>query len=239
MKKNIFIFLFAFSLLHSQDENIQDVTPSQFRLTLGYGFAAMNPEEVNQHIANSNTQMSSMAGSIKSMPELSGMLIFKPGESPAVIIFRGGYLWTQRDYAFQIPQTGNNGTVSGKVNGTLTETYSAYPISLGVGITNAKSTAQFQFEFIYGLGYIVEEGSYTETNGDRTAYSHSMFSPTYGFRAAGTIMVPISRQVGFNLELGYRYLVFDQFENEFTAQSTPFKFQMSGLQGGVGLSINL
>jgi len=239
MKNFSFVFFLSLSLAYSQDENYQDVTPSQFRFSLGYGFAALNPKEVNEHIANSNTQMSSTAKSIKSMPEISGMLTFFPDASSALITLRGGYLWTERNYSFQISETNNNGAEIGKVNGALTETYSAYPFAIGVGLTNEKSTLQLHFEFIYALGYIAEEGSYTQSNSRRTNFSNSYFSPTYGFRAAVGVNAPITKQIGLGFELGYRYMTFNEFENEITAQSSLLEFSMNGIQGGVRLNINL
>lgn len=239
MKTFSFIFLLSLSFAYSQNENYQEVSSPQFRLSLGYGYAAMNPKELNEHIANSNTQMNSTAKSIKSMPELSGTLTFSPNESGAIITLRGGYLWIERNYSFQISETNTTGTEIGKINGNLTETYSAYPFAIGVGLTNDKSTVQLQIEFIYALGYIAEEGAYTQSSGQRTSFMHSYFSPTYGFRAAVGINAPITKQIGLGFELGYRYMTFDEFENEMTAQASPLEFPMNGIQGGVRLNLNL
>jgi hypothetical protein len=239
MKKIILLFFAAITFSFSQEEHFQNVTPSQFRFSVAYGIAVMNPKEVNTHIATANTQMNSLAKSIKSMPELSGTLTIRPAETDAILVLRGGYLQTDRTYSFQVPQVDTSGISAGFINGNITETYSAYPLSVGVGLTNKTSTMQIHFEFIYALGYITEVGSYALLNGKRISYSRSLFSPNYGFRGAINVNVPVTKNIGVGLEMGYRYLNFDEFEDEVTAQSTPFEFAMSGILGGIRLNIDL
>lgn len=239
MKTCIALMLLCVSFSVAQDDVNANPGKSKFRFSVGYGVAVMNPEEINLHIATSNTQMNAVAKSIKSMPELYASVTARPKESSAIVILRAGYLSTERTYSFTFPETDNTNTPVGTVIGSLTETYSAYPFSIGVGLQNSDQTAQFQFEFIYGLGYIEEQGSYIQTNGSRTSYTRSLFSPTYGYRAALSVMVPITDKLGIGFDLGYRYMTFNEYEDQTTVQASSLEFKMSGIQGGVGLTFNL
>jgi hypothetical protein len=239
--KTLFVSLILLATLSfAQEESFQDVTPSQFRISLGYGIGVMNPTDLNDHIATENTQMSSTAKSVKSMPEMSAAMIFSPEETGMLLAVRGGYLATSREFLFEIPETnGNSDSVIARSQGSNTEKYSAYPFSFGVGFSNKKQTAQVLFEFIYGLGYITQDASYTLADGTRRTFTTSLFSPTYGFRGAVNLNVPITKKIGLGLEFGYRYLNFDQFENDVTAQSSPMTMDMSGILIGGRLNIDL
>jgi hypothetical protein len=220
-------------------QELQTISESKYRFSFTYGITAVNPENINTHIATSNAAFGSTTKSIKSLPELTASLSLRPQNDFKIIILRGGYISSERIFQFSIPETKNNPTPTGTTTGTITETYSAYPISIGVGGATEKSDAQFQMEFIYGLGYVTEEGSYTSSTGNKTSYTRSLFSPTYGFRVNGSVIVPIATNIGLQFEAGYRYLMFDEFEDEATAQSSPLEFSMSGIQGSLGLSIKL
>jgi hypothetical protein len=237
--KYIFVSIVLFILTPVTAQELQTIAETKYRFSLTYGITAVNPEDINTHIASSNAAFGSTTKSVKSLPELTAALSFRPQNDFKIIILRGGYISSERMFQFSIPETKNNSTPIGTTTGTITETYTAYPISIGVGGTTEKSDAQFQMEFIYGLGYVTEEGSFTSSTGTKTSYTRSIFSPTYGFRVNGSIVVPITSLVGLQFEAGYRYLMFDEFEDEATAQTSPLEFSMSGIQGSLGLSIKL
>ena len=229
--------LIIHSVLSAQE--LQIIPESKFRLSLTYGITAVNPEDINTRIASSNAAFGSTTKSLKSMPEMTATISLRPTDDMKVVILRGGYILSKREFSFSVPETQNGPTPTGTTNGTITETYTAYPLSIGIGGTTEKSDAQFQLEFIYGLGYVREEGTYTSSAGKKTSYSRSLFSPTYGFRVNGSIVAPLTSFIGLQFEAGYRYLLFDEFEDEITAQSSPLDFSMSGIQGRIGLSVKL
>jgi hypothetical protein len=235
--KFIILLCSVFAVNKAQDG--QTIPESKLRVSFTYGVTGTNPTNINEHISTSNAVFNSQTKSIKSLPEAAATLSFRPNDDLKVVVLRGGWISAERNFSFSTSATQNSSTPTGTIDGTIKETYTAYPISVGVGISTVKSDAQFQIEFIYALGYVKEEGKYTAPSGAATSYTRSLFSPTYGFRAAGSIVARITSSVGLQFEAGYRYLHFNEFEDEFTAQPSPIEFSMTGIQGSVGLSITL
>lgn len=233
------VFLAAIAPAQETEPAPNDEPPKKVRVALSYGISLMNPDEVNEHIASSNAAFGSTARSIKSMPEMAATLVFRPADDLRVVILRAGYLTMERQFLFSMSETTNGPVPVGSIDGSVSETYSAYPISIGIGFASMKSDMQFHIEFIYALAYISEEGSYTSSGGQRSSYTRSLFSPSYGLKVAGTIIAPLSPNVGLQFDVGYRYIVFDEFEDEMTAQSSPLDFSMIGFQGNIGLSFTL
>ena len=66
---------------------------SKFRLSLSYGVDAMNPDQINDHIATSNEALGSSAPSIKSIPELFGCSNNPANLETKILVLRGGYMW--------------------------------------------------------------------------------------------------------------------------------------------------
>lgn len=222
-------------IMYGQDSS--KPSNSLYRISLSYGVSAVNPKAMNERIASSNAVFGSAAKSIKSLPEISLSATVRPLENMTVFIVRGGYISTEREFTFSAEETAGSSVSTGTTNGVITETYSAYPFSIGVGTTTPQQNAQFSAELIYGLGYITEEGQYTSSSGKRTSYTRSVFSPTYGFRFSGTLITYITPTVGIQMDAGYRYLFFDEFEDEVSAQPSPIVFSMSGIHGSIGVSV--
>ncbi len=237
MKTIVVLFVLIPACVGAQEISTDE--PSKFRFSVTYGLTMINPEAINSRIAASNAVFGSQTKSLKSIPELAVTVTLRPVEDLRVIILRAGYVSSFRDFPITIPES-QNGTTSGAVTtGTITETYSAYPISLGIGAANAKHDLLAQLELIYGYGYVREEGNYTSSAGKRTSYSRTVFSPTYGFRVSGAVISPISSMIGLRLEAAYRYLYFDEFEDEVTAQPSTIEFSMTGVQFNAGLHFTL
>jgi hypothetical protein len=153
-----------------------------------------------------------------------------------IILVRGGYMAIERTYQLSIPETIDTTTVTGYTTGSIRETYTAYPLSIGVGLSSPTFDSQMQIEFIFGLGYIEEEASYIYSSGQRASYLKSYFSPAYGLRISGQTTIRFADEIGLTLDLGYRWLTFDDYENETTSESSDIKFSYSGIQGSIGLS---
>ena len=209
---------------------------SKYRLALNFGVNAMNPDQINDRIASSNQALGSIAQSINSMPEVSAALTLRPNQDTKILVLRGGYLWAERDFSFSLPETDTSSTPVGKVKGLIKETYSAYPFSIGVGLSTMASDFQAEVDFIYALGYITENGSYTTMEGVTSSYTNTLFSPAYGFRIAAQTSVPLTPHVSIVLELAYRGLKFENFENQANAQPSDVEFSMSGISGNIGIS---
>jgi len=236
--KNIFFLLtvFLLSILNAQENEIQDVSRSKFRFALTYGISPMNPDQINQHIGVSNYAVGSNAKSIKSLPELGATITLRPMKDSKVIIFRAGYSSVERAFDFDLPQMSASGTQIGTISGTITETYSFYPFSMGIGGATANNDLQFQAELIYALSYITEETSFRTTDGYGTTVTRELQSPAYGVRVGGNSTVHFTENIGLLLELSYRYLVFSEYENEKALPIPFFEFPLTGITLSAGLS---
>ncbi len=237
--RTILFFLSLVLLLQSlqAQDTISSSTLLKYKLSLSYGINAINPSDINDHISTSNDVFGSTTATIKSISEIAATFSVRPLQDNQILLFRGGYMSIQRSFQVSIPETQNSPVATGYTTGTIKEIYTAYPLSIGVGLASFTFDSQIQIEFIYGLGYINEETSYTSSTGKGTSYSKSFFSPAYGFRIAGQTTVRFSDKIGITLELGYRGLAFDEYEEDTSTQPANIKFSYSGLSGSVGLSI--
>ncbi len=210
--------------------------PMKYKVTLSYGIAAINPTDINDHIKISNDLFGSSTKTVKSIPELAASFVVRPLGGNGILLLRGGYMSIERAFTMSVPETRDTSTTTGYTSGTITETYSAYPLSIGVGLASSTYDMQATIEFIYGLGYIQEEASFVSSSGRTTATSRSFFSPAYGLRIAAQTTLRFSSNIGLTLEIAYRGLTFDEYENEASAQTAGMKFSYSGVSGSIGLS---
>jgi hypothetical protein len=232
----LLVSLFSLSLC-AQDTTASRV--SKFKISLSFGMSFVNPTDINDHISTSNALFDATTPTIKSVPEIAATVTFHPLRNNNILVLRGGYMWVSRSYQISVPETNASGGSIGTTTGTIKETYTAYPLSLGVGMSMSDPDAQWQAEFIYGLGYIKEEGSYVSSSGRNTSYTRTLFSPTYGFRLAAQTTVQLSESMGLTFEIAYRGMVFDQYEDETSTQPANIKFSYAGFNGSIGLSILL
>jgi hypothetical protein len=223
-----------FSMACAQDTS---ATLVKYKVTLTYGIAFMKPDEINDHITISNDEQGSSAKIIESMPEAAITISIRPQWDSQIITARAGYMFITRMYDVNIPETTTSSTIVGRTTGTVKETYTMYPFSLGVGLASRTFGSQLQLEFIYGLGYIDEGQSYVSSTGVETSHSRTLSSSAYGFRLAGNMTVQFSERIGLTLEGNYRYLVFKDYEDQMTGRTEDIKFNTSGLGGAIGLSI--
>ena len=236
--KRTSIFLLSIFIVcstHAQRGDSAGTAP-KFRLAACFGVNAVNPEQINDEIATTNGALGSSANSIKSMPEFSSSLTIRPNQDTKIVVLRAGYSWTERDYAFTVPETDLSSTPVGRVRGSITEKYAVYPFSIGAGLSTLSSDFQIELDFIYALGYITENGSFTTVQGTTTSYTNTLFSPAYGFRVAAQTSVPLTQTLSLVLEVSYRGLKFEDFENQTNAQPSNIEFSVSGVTGSIGLA---
>jgi hypothetical protein len=234
MKGIAVILCLYFSVACAQDTS---ATLVKNKITLTYGIAFMKPDEINDHITVSNDALGSSAKIIENMPEAAITFSIRPLGNSQIITGRTGRMYITRMYDVTIPETKTSSRTVGYTSGTIKETYTMYPLSIGVGLASQSFGSQLQIEFIYGLGYIDEDQSYVSSAGVRTSYSKSLSSSAYGFRAAGSTTVMFMERLGVTLEVSYRNLVFSDYENQTTGTSQNIKFKSTGFGGALGLSI--
>jgi hypothetical protein len=234
MKRIVIILILYFSIARAQDASAPLV---KNKLSLTYGIIFIQPDEINNHITGSNDALGSSARIIESLPEASVLYSIRPKEESQIITARVGRMYITRIYDVSIPETTTSSTSVASTTGTIKETYTMYPMSLGVGVASNSFGSQAQFELIYGLGYIDEDQSYFSSTGANTTHSRTLSSSAYGFRFAGSTTVEFSERIGLTMEASYRYLVFSDYQDQVTGRIQSMKFSTSGLGGSIGLSI--
>ena len=234
MKRIAVILILYFSIARAQDASTPQV---KNKLSLTYGIIFIQPDEINNHITGSNDALGSSARIIESLPEASVLYSIRPKEESQIITARVGRLYITRVYDVSIPETTTSPTSVASTTGTIKETYTIYPLSLGVGMASKSFGSQEQFELIYGLGYIDEDQSYFSSTGAYSTHSRTLSSSAYGFRLAGSTTVEFSERLGLSLEASYRYLVFSDYQDQVTGRIQNMKFNTSGFGGSIGLSI--
>lgn len=233
--KNIFIILcVCFSIVRAQDTS---TTPVKYKIILTYGINAMEPDDINNHITISNDELGSSAKIIESMPEAAVTFSIRPMSDNQIITARVGRMYLTRMYDVSIPETTTSSTSVANTIGTVKETYTMYPMSLGLGLASRSFGSQMQIEFIYAMGYIDEDQSYVSSAGARTSHTRTLSSSGYGLRLAGSTMVNFSERIGLTLEASYRYLVFNDYTDQMTGKNDNTNFSASGFGGAIGLSI--
>ena len=234
MKRIAVILILCFSIARAQDASTPLV---KNKLSLTYGIIFIQPDEINNHITGSNDALGSSTKIIESLPEASVLFSIRPREDSQIITARVGHMYITRIYDVSIPETTTSSTSVASTTGTIKETYTMYPLSLGVGMASKSFGSQAQFEFIYGLCYIDENQSYYSSTGAYTSHSRTLSSSAYGFRLAGSTTVEFSERIGLTLEASYRYLVFSDYQDQVTGRIQNMKFNTSGFGGSIGLSI--
>lgn len=214
-------------------------TYSTFRALISFGVTPINPEQINQRIGRSNYILNSETKSIKSLPEFAATVSFRPMNDFKILIGRAGYAFVERTFRISLPQTTTTSTPSGTITGEIVETYAFTPISFGIGATTPKSDFQFQLEFIYAISTVTEKGHYLTSTGDNISYSRTLTSPAYGMRVAGNAVVPVTQKMGIALELGYRFISFNEYEDEKALRYSFFEFPASGVSASAGLCFTL
>lgn len=233
MRRTLLPLLLLCSLLSAQEEK----PFVRSKIMVQYGVSLVDPRQINDRIAMTNQVLGSNAKTIKNLPELSATVVFRPQNDFKIVLVRAGYATVERLFDVSLPWTDAAGGVLGSIDGTITETYTVYPFSLGVGMMSDDGASQFQLELCYALAEIGEEGSYRT---DRSmSYSHTLTSEAYSIRVAGSVAVPVTPWLGVTVELGYRYLLFDEFEDEKGATAPWVEMPLHGVNGSVGLSLML
>jgi hypothetical protein len=233
---SILSLILLFQSLQAQD-TVSSPALLKYKFSFSYGIYAINPSEINDHISTSNDVFGSTTRTIRSIPEIAVTFSVRPLQDEKIFLLRVGSLSIQRSYQVSIPETQNTPITTGYTTGAIKELYTAFPLSIGGGFASSTFDSQMQLEIVYGLGYIKEEASYTSSTGKVTSYAKSFFSPAYGFRIAGQTTIRFSNKIGITLELGYRVLSFDEYQDDTSAQPANIKFSYSGLNGSAGLSI--
>lgn len=239
----LFSLLFFFAVGSSQENSSSDFFEEQdtlFRyvpdpvLSLGIsgGVVFINPENINKNIEFQNSYFNTSEPIIRTPGLFSLWMTYRPVNLPTFLTLRGELLSSSRQFDFDAFATRDTSTVIGTLRTSTKTTYSVYPITISTGIVLRKTRMKAEIGFIYALASITQSTNVEGAGSSSTTYT----GDGYGFRFSLQQVTPIYRRTGLTFEIGYRFLLLDQFRNERGIKTSSIEADYSGMFLLLGLS---
>ncbi len=224
----------VFSSSSTERDTIYAIVPRPM-LSVGIfgGLAFISPEKINNQVEYNNSTYNSEEFPI-SRPGQWGMWIsYRPKNLPTFVILRAEMLTSLRTYSFvtNITQP-QSPTVIASISSSTKYRYSLYPFSIGTGSVLYKTIAKAEIAFIYALARITQETSVPGYSNSQTTYE----GEGYGFRINLQQVIPIERTLGATLDIGYRFIVIDEFRDTKGVSIKNTEMDYSGINLSAGLS---
>ncbi|NUN70079.1 MAG: hypothetical protein HUU02_10255 [Bacteroidetes bacterium] len=196
------------------------------------GLAFVNPEELNDMIERNNSIYGAGEYSIKRPAQWSIWMTYRPKNLPTFLTLRAELLSNERSFPFTTKVTGGSSAVITEVASTVRQRYTVLPFTVGSGTVFNKTIARGEIGFIYALAWISQTTDVPGYSNSETVYEGS----GYGFRVNLQQVVPIERTFSLTMDLGYRFLIVDDFRDEKGLTSLNTKINYSGIIVGMGVS---
>ncbi len=246
MKKLFFCVLVCCSLtpLFSQDDDVFSSSSTERdtifavvprpMLSVGIfgGLAFIKPEKINNQVEYNNSTYNSDEFPISRPGQWGLWISYRPKNLPTFITLRAELLTSLRTYSFTTNITQNDPSVITKVESSTKYRYSLYPFSIGTGSVLLKTTAKAEIGFIYALARITQETTVPGYSNSETTYE----GEGYGFRINLQQVIPIERTLGATLDIGYRFIVVNEFRDAKGVSIKSTEMDYSGINLSVGLS---
>lgn len=215
-----------------RDTIFAEIPEPKMSIGLTGGLAFVTPEVINNQIERFNSLYNSSEEPIRRPANWGLWFAYRPKNLPTFLSLRAEMMSTTRTYSFTTNITGNGPTVIAQVPSTSTRTYTVYPFSIGTGSVLLKTLAKAEIDFVYAVGQMserVEVPGYSDTE---TVYE----GEGYGFRINLQQMIPIEGTVGFTMDIGYRFLLIDEFRDARGVKAKDLELNYSGMLVAAGLS---
>ncbi len=247
MKNFLVVFmLICFSTpLFSQEEDQVFVTSSTERdtifaavpqpmLSIGItgGLAFITPRSVNDQIERNNSFYNGGEFPITRPGQWGVWISYRPKNLPNYLSLRAEMLTSTRTYSFATNVTTGNSNVTTSIASTMKHTYSVYPFTIGTGSVIYKTIAKADIGFIYAIARITQETEVPGITSSKTVYE----GEGYGFRLNLQQVIPIERTFSATMDLGYRFLVINEFRDAKGASIKNTELDYSGICVSFGLS---
>ena len=224
----------VFSSTSTERDTIFAVIPIPM-LSVGLygGIAVLNPDKINNQIEANNSIYNTEEFPLKRPGQWGLWFAYRPKNLPTYISLRAEMLTSTREYSFvtNITQPGSP-TVSSTVASSASYRYSLYPFSVGAGSVLFKTIAKVEIAFIYALARITQETSVPGYVESETTYE----GEGYGFRINLQQVIPIERTLGATFEIGYRFIVVNEFRDSKGVSIKNTEMDYSGINLSAGLS---
>lgn len=196
------------------------------------GVAFIKPEKINSLIEYNNSTYNTEEFPITRPGQWGIWFAYRPKNLPTFFTLRAEMLTSSRIFPFVTSITQNDPTISSSVASTTKYRYSVYPFSVGTGSVLFKTIAKAEIAFIFALARITQET-------DVPGYAHSETTyegEGYGFRLNLQQVIPIERTLGVTFDIGYRYLMVDEFRDAKGVLIKNTEVDYSGINLSAGLS---
>jgi len=245
--KNLFLCVLAcglFTPAFSQDDDVFSSSSTERdtifavipvpMLSVGVsgGLAFIKPEKINNQIEHKNSLYNSNEFPLSRPGQWGIWLSYRPKNLPTFISLRAEMLTSSRMYTLTVPITQNDSSVITSVSSTEKYRYSLYPFSIGTGSVIYKTIAKAEIAFIYAFAQITQETSVPGYTHSETTFE----GEGYGFRVNLQQVIPIERTFSMTFDIGYRYLIVDEFRDNRGVTMKNMEMNYSGINLSAGLS---
>ncbi|RPI00748.1 MAG: hypothetical protein EHM64_16750 [Ignavibacteriae bacterium] len=246
MKKYIVIMMAALSVGYGQQQE-QDtlfirkaevdtlfltVPVPVFSMGVSGGATFLNPESINDQIEFNNSVFNESQSAVHTVAQWTAWLSFRPKNMPTFFSVRGEYISVARTFSYIGTVTDAAGSMVRTFRSTFTSRYSVYPFSVNSGSYIPKTTLKAEIGFVYAYATLDNSTNMNSYGSSSNSYD----GEGYGFRMDLQQIVPLSGAFSMTLEIGYRYLVLDDFRDTRGRRLNDFSVSYSGVSVQAGLS---
>ena len=242
---SLFLVSLSVSILSAQEEDqvlvrssterdtiFAEIPQPKMSIGLTGGIAFVTPEVINNQIERFNSIYNSDEYPIRRPANWCFWFSYRPKNLPTFLALRAELLSSTRSYSFITNITGAGSTVIDRVPSTSTRTYSVYPFSVGTGSVILKTLAKAEIDFVYAVAQMSERVEVPGYSNTETVYE----GEGYGFRINLQQMIPIDGTLGVTMDIGYRFLLIDEFRDARGVKATNLELNYSGMIASAGLS---
>ncbi|MCK9409444.1 MAG: hypothetical protein M0R68_09965 [Bacteroidetes bacterium] len=203
-------------------------------LSIGFsgGVAFISPDKLNNQIENNNTVFNTDEFPLKRPAQWSFWAAYRPKNLPTFLTLRAELLSSSRTYTFTTNVTGADPSILTSVQSTSKHTYTVLPFSIGSGSVIYKTTAKGEIGFIYALAWITQTTDVPGYSSSETVYE----GEGYGFRLNLQQVIPIERTFSATLDIGYRFIVINEFRDAKGVSIKNTELDYSGMNLLLGIS---
>ncbi len=223
----------VFSSTSTERDTIFAVVPIPM-LSVGIfgGLAFISPDKINNQIENNNSIYQTDEFPLARPAQWGLWIAYRPKNLPTFITLRAEMLTSLRTFSFVTNVTQNDPNVITSVASTSNYRYSLYPFSIGTGSVIYKTIAKAEIGFIYALSRITQETSVPGYSQSETTYE----GEGYGFRINLQQVIPIERTLGATVDIGYRFIVINEFRDARGVSIKNTEMDYSGINLSAGVS---
>jgi hypothetical protein len=196
------------------------------------GLTFVNPEDLNSMIERNNSIYGASEYTVKRPAQWGIWMSYRPKNLPTFVTLRAELLTSERSFPFTAQVTGSSPTVIASVASSVKQRYTVMPFTIGSGTVFEKTIARGEIGFVYALAWVTQTTEVPGYSNSETTYE----GEGYGFRVNLQQVIPLEGTFSMTMDLGYRFLIIDDFRDEKGFSTLDTQINYSGIMLGLGLS---